>query len=97
MRYVFDIDGTILESDIHEDGTYFVLKYNIEMIKKINSLYEKGNQIIIYTGRHWNHLINTKKDLDYIGLKYHTLIMGKPVADFYVDDKAMRPEEFLNE
>jgi len=95
MTYCFDIDDTILFSDF--DGeSYYLRTANRKLVDKINRLYDNENEIIIYTGRHWKHLLLTIKQLKEISLKYHTLILGKPVADFYVDDKAMTPKEFLN-
>ena len=31
------------------------------------------------------------------GAKYHDLILGKPAADVYIDDKAIEANEFFNE
>ncbi len=95
MRYVFDIDDTILYSTVKENGEYNLTGCNRPLIDKINRLYSAGDVIIIQTGRHWNHLELTIEQLKGAGVHYDTLLMGKPVADFYVDDKAMRPEEFL--
>ena len=94
MKLCFDIDDTILFSEMDQDGEYVLKKYDPAMVHIINKLYETKNEIIIYTGRHWNHLLNTEQQLKYIGLKYHSLVMGKPVADFYVDDKAFNPGQF---
>jgi hydroxymethylpyrimidine pyrophosphatase-like HAD family hydrolase len=89
-----DIDGTIFDSELLE-GEYWINKVNQHLILKLNSLFEAGVQIIIHTGRHWNHMDLTKRQLDHYGVKYTTLVMGKPVADHYIDDKAVRPDEFL--
>jgi len=94
MKYVVDIDDTLLYSD-YEDGSYVLKSANIPLIDKINKLYEKGNEIILYTGRHWNHLKVTIQQLKEYGVMYHSLIMGKPVGDFYIDDKAITPDTFL--
>lgn len=96
MKCVFDIDDTIIFSEIDKNGNYSMKSWDRFLVKKINELYNKGNEIILWTGRHWNHLLITKNQLKKIGLKYHTLLMGKPVADFYVDDKGMKPIEFMN-
>ena len=97
MKFVFDIDNTILYSEIDKDGNYKLKRWDPHIVNKINELYKKGdNEIILWTGRHWNHLQITIEQLDFIDLKYDTLICGKPVADYYIDDKALRPNEFLN-
>lgn len=95
MKFIFDIDDTILISTIEKDGSYKMIGENLKLIIKLNRLYDNGHQIILWTGRHWNHLATTQKQLFSAGVKYHTLVMGKPVVDFYVDDKAIRPDEFL--
>ena len=95
MRYVFDIDGTILNTDYI--GCNKNVLFSEKYIDKINKLYDKGEIIILHTGRHWDYLERTILDLKTIGIKYHTLVMGKPPADVVIDDKAMRPAEFFNE
>lgn len=90
MRYVFDIDNTILFTD----KSYNIQSVNKKLIKKINALYKKGHTIIIWTGRHWDKLQLTVEQLETSGLNYTTLLMAKPAADFYIDDKSMKPEEF---
>ena len=92
MKYVFDLDGTILETAVR---TYDVIEPNEDMIRTINNLYDKENEIIIHTARHWNNLQRTIEQLRTHNVRYTTLVMGKPVADYYVDDKAMRPDEFV--
>lgn len=58
-------------------------------------MFDDGDEIILWTGRHWNHLEITQLQLWNANVKYTTLIMGKPVGDYYIDDKAVRPDEFL--
>ena len=71
----------------------------MEVVKKINKLYEDGHTIKIFTARggtsglDWKDL--TIMQLGMWGVKYHELIMGKPSADFYIDDKSMTPGEFI--
>lgn len=95
MTYVIDIDGTIFNSEIDERGEYRIKSADLDMITKINTLYQGGNSIILHTGRHWNHLERTRSDLERYGVDYTTLVMGKPVGDVYIDDRAMSPREFL--
>ncbi len=95
MKFVFDIDDTIIFSEIDESGEYHMKRYNHLMVNKINKFYERGDVIIISTARHWNHLEVTIAQLKSIGLKYHTLHMGKPYADYYIDDKALSPMDFM--
>ena len=39
----------------------------------------------------------TKMQLDIWGCKYHELIMGKPHADMFIDDKAWPDDTFFND
>ncbi len=86
--YVFDIDGTICTNTY---GEYERAKPFLRKIEEVNFLYENGNYIKYFTargsstGKDWFDL--TKKQLESWGAKYHELILGKPEADFYIDDK----------
>jgi quercetin dioxygenase-like cupin family protein len=90
MIYSFDIDGVICD-DLR--GDYLKSKPRQEIIEKINQLYDQKNTIIIFTGRgsktgiDWKEI--TQKQLDSWGLKYHEIYFNKPVADIFVDDKAI--------
>ena len=96
MVYCFDIDGTICTNT---DGDYEHAVPFKKVIEKINGLYDSGHKIIFYTGRgsttgiDWSEL--TKKQLKNWKVKYHELIMGKPYADLYIDDKGIQSEEFF--
>jgi len=37
----------------------------------------------------------TQKQLNDWGVKYHELIMGKPHADYFIDDKGVKDEDFF--
>jgi len=93
--YCFDIDDTILFSECDKNGEYKLLCHNTELVKKINELYNNGDTIILHTGRHWNHLRITIDQLQKVGVKYHTVVPGKPFADLYIDDKGITPQKFL--
>jgi hydroxymethylpyrimidine pyrophosphatase-like HAD family hydrolase len=95
MVYNIDLDGTLIKSELDERGNYKNCRPMRERIKKVNALYERGHLIIIHTGRHWNHLLNTYKQLHKCKIKYHSLVMGKPVADIIVDDKAINDKDFF--
>ena len=102
--YVFDIDGTICTNTY---GDYEKAEPFVDRIKKINFLYEKGNTIILHTARGMGRTENNSKHairmffdmtLDQVenwGVKYHRLILGKPAADVYVDDKGIKDEDFF--
>jgi hypothetical protein len=94
MRIVVDIDDTLFWTT-RVNGHYHMKDYNDPLIAKLLWHYEQGDTIILWTGRHWDHLDDTLAQIRASQVKYHALVMGKPPADLYIDDKAVRPDEFL--
>lgn len=92
--FVFDIDGVIAQ--YNASLQYDQSLPNIEMIKIINYLYDRGNKIVLHTARGYKTGIDwqevTTRQLQEWGVKYHDLKMGKPDADYYVDDKMLSME-----
>ena len=96
MKIFVDIDETIcFYSDVRE---YPFAEPNLENIKKINKLYDDGNEITYWsargsaTGLDWTEL--TKSQLDKWGCKYHHFSVGeKPSYDLLICDKTKRIEE----
>ena len=96
--YCFDIDNTICST---KGKNYKSSKPKLEAIKKINSKYDKGHKIIIFTGRYMGRNNDnpikaykqgykfTLNQLKSWGLKFHRLHMGKPTFDISVDDKSL--------
>ncbi len=98
MIYCFDIDDTICKTK----GQNYSESLPIHnRIKIINKLYDEGNTIIFFTARgyvtkiDWREL--TLNQLEEWNVKYHELILGKPHADVYVDDKAINDLDFFND
>jgi CMP-N-acetylneuraminic acid synthetase len=93
--FCFDIDGVI--ATIVPGNRYDLAEPLLHNIHSINSLYEQGHQIILFTARgsvtgiDWTEL--TKKQLQQWGIKYHKLLFGKPAADYYIDDKMLPIEK----
>jgi capsule biosynthesis phosphatase len=104
MTYVFDIDNTICKTEGSDYDNSDPIQTRIE---KINNLYEEGHVVIMMTARgmgrsNQNEIESYRLLYDYTysqlvgwGLKFHKLLMGKPTADFYVDDKAINSEIFF--
>lgn len=97
MRYFIDIDDTILELINKQDYTSAL---GIpEAIAKVNSLYDEGHTIVLWTargtvtGKDWSEL--TKSQLLQYGVKHHELRFGKPAYDVFIDDKAINAREWL--
>ena len=55
----------------------------------VNYLYSKGYTIIIWTARGWEQFRSTEYWLKNNGIQYHTLLMGKPIVDHFIDDRAI--------
>ena len=96
MIIYVDIDETICFYENNRD--YNLAIPNVANIKKINELYDKGNDITYWTARGSVTGINwydvTKKQLDNWGCKYHHLSVGeKPAYDLLICDKTKRIEE----
>ena len=104
MKYVIDIDGTICTT---KSGDYDRSIPIVERISFVNNLFENGHEVVYFTARGMGstnedrtEAINrwfdfTKKQLDSWGAKYNDLILGKPSADFYVDDKNLSIFDFF--
>ena len=100
MKLVIDIDGTIciIEKKYKDmQKNYKIAIPRNDVIQKINKLFDKGNKIILYSSRHWIDFDLTIKWLKKFNVKYHTLVLGKPVGHYYIDErkKLLTVEEFL--
>lgn len=106
---VVDIDGTLC--DIKAAGqSYADLVPRADMLAKLRQYQERGYRIMLYTSRNMkthNHnlgLINKHTApvlLDWLArwdVPYDEILFGKPwprTKGFYIDDRAIRPDEFL--
>lgn len=107
--FVFDIDGTLCpikkENEKYED----LIPYK-EIVSKLREYKNEGAKIILFTSRNMNSyngnlgLINKNTAkillewLDKWEIPYDEIIYGKPWPGhrgFYVDDRAVRPDEFM--
>jgi len=106
LRICFDLDNTLVTfPSIPDDYTSVKPIFrNINLLHKLKNL---GHEIIIYTARrmktHNNNIGKVIKDiavttintLEEFDICYDELIFGKPLADIYIDDKALNP--YINE
>jgi len=86
--FCFDIDETIC----HTVGTdYENSKPISSRISQINNLKTKGNKIIFFTARGFVSGLDlyefTYNQLKLWGVDFDELYLGKPAADYYIDDK----------
>jgi glycerol-3-phosphate cytidylyltransferase len=106
MIYCFDLDNTLCYTN---GNNYLSSVPNYEIINKVNHLYDKGEQIHIFTARGMTtckgdiHLVYnkyyelTKKQLDEWGVRYHRIILSKPSFDIFIDDKNKLISDFRKE
>jgi len=104
MVYVFDIDGTLCTT---AESEYENAQPLVDRISKVNELYDEGHSIILQTARGMGRTNNdsihayklfyefTKQQLDEWGVKYHSLFLGKPSGDIYIDDKGIKDYDFF--
>lgn len=101
MRICIDLDGVICEIRKPEQ-TYAEVVPRPGAVGKIRSLKKAGHYIIIYTARHWKTCngniglilarqgLTTLQWLERYGIPYDEVHFGKPYADVYIDDDAVR-------
>lgn len=109
LTFCFDIDGTLCPIK-KKDEEYIDLVPYKEMLDKLKEYREGGAKIVLFTSRNMNSyggnigLINANtakvllKWLDKWEIPYDEIIYGKPWPGhkgFYVDDRTVRPDEFL--
>ena len=92
--YCFDIDGVLTNET--EGHNYEKRTPNRRMIKQVNLLHNEGHRIILNTARWGTDWTVTKAWLHKYSVCYHELYLGKPKADFYIDDNMISMEELLN-
>ena len=87
-----DMDGTICS--INE-------KYqDCELLEgareSINHIKKKGYKVYIHTGR---HILNAQITIEWLinnNIEYDHIVFGKPPAKYYIDDKAIRFDNWKN-
>lgn len=105
---VIDLDQTLCFS---ESGNYANALPNNDVIEKLKEMKEMGFSIVIFTARNMRtfsgnvgkiniHTLPTIIQwLDEYDVPYDEIVVGKPwpgPRGFYVDDKAIRPNEFMS-
>ena len=107
-KIVIDLDDTI---SITENGKYTESIPNLQVVEKLREYKALGYEIVIHSSRNMRtyncnlgeinvHTLPVVLDfLNRYDIPYDQVIMGKPWAGyggFYVDDKSIRPSEFIN-
>lgn len=107
---IVDIDGTLC-SIKREDQSYSDVEPNKELIEMLRLYQQRGYNILLYTARNmktYNGNISKINKytapvlldwLDKWDVPYDEILFGKPWPKkhgFYIDDRAIRPDEFLS-
>ncbi len=110
FSFVFDIDGTLCPIKKKEERYEDLVPYK-NMVEKLRYYKNHGAKIVLFTSRNMNsykgnlgviNKITAKILLDWLEkweIPYDEIIYGKPWPGhkgFYVDDRTIRPDEFLN-
>ena len=106
---VMDLDGTLT---VEQRGVpYAELAPNQRLVAKLREYREQGFRIAIYTARNMRthaqsigriNALTLPGIIDWLqrhDIPYDEIHVGKPWAEeggFYVDDRAIRPDEFVN-
>jgi len=103
---VVDIDGTICSQE--RTGTYQFARPNAQVIEKLRELKKRGWTIVLHTARgmktccgdKWavemNYRSMTENWLYHHAVPYDRLVFGKIDAVYYIDDKSLKPDEFVD-
>jgi capsule biosynthesis phosphatase len=106
---VMDLDGTLTE---HSPGVpYAELSPNLAVVAKLREYRAQGFKVAIYTSRNMRTHANSIGRINALTLPviidwlkahdipFDEIHVGKPwpeAGGFYVDDRAIRPDEFVN-
>lgn len=107
-KIVIDLDDTL---SVTKNSDYLNATPKVDVINKLREYQSKGFYIIIYTSRNMRtfkgnvgkiNVYTLPIILDWLekhGIPFDEVIIGKPwcgFEGFYVDDKAIRPNEFVS-
>ena len=107
-RLIVDLDDTI---SITSNGDYINSAPIVEMIKKLKEYKNEGFEIVINSSRNMRtyetnlgkiNIYTLPNIIDWLrkyDVPYDEVYVGKPWCGFdgfYIDDKSIRPSEFLN-
>ena len=103
-RIVLDFDDTLAFTTNRDFNN---AKPNVDLIEKTNALFRAGWQIDIFTAR-GSLSCKTRKEAELKykpeivkwllkhNVLYHNISFDKPLAAYYIDDKGISPDDFLN-
>ena len=110
ITLIFDVDGTLCPIKNKEEK-YEDLIPDEEMVNKLRFYKENGAKIVLFTSRNMktyqgnlglinaNTAVIMQNWLKKWAIPYDEILFGKPWPGhkgLYIDDRAVRPDEFLN-
>ncbi|CAE7742034.1 klhl36 [Symbiodinium microadriaticum] len=90
MRFLFDLQGTLLTAP-QEEGNLRSCRAIERNVKLLRRLKAQGHHILIWTESPAESGAELLDALRRLGVEYNELHFGKPVADFYIDDRGVDP------
>ncbi|HUX83946.1 MAG TPA: HAD hydrolase family protein [Chitinophagaceae bacterium] len=88
MQIIIDLDGTICTEE--KQFSRSMAQPLPGASQKISRLMEEGHTVIIYSARSWQEYEMTRDWLSRNQIPYSQLVMGKPIGDLWIDDRAIR-------
>jgi capsule biosynthesis phosphatase len=107
--FIIDVDGTLCPIKAKDESYADLVPYR-EMVDQIRRYHDAGARIVLFTSRNMNsyggnlglinkHTAKTMTEwLEKWEIPYDEILFGKPWPGhngFYVDDRTVRPDEFL--
>jgi len=94
IRICIDLDGTICdEPNIEPPERYKHVKPYPEVVQMLRKFHERGHHITIHSARFECDREITEKFLKENKIPYDELILGKPRAEIYIDNRSIRLNE----
>ena len=110
IKLIFDVDGTLCPLK-KPDEKYIDLVPDSDMVEKLHEYKAGGATIVLFSSRNMktyagnlglinaNTAVTMQAWLDKWDIPYDEIYFGKPwpgPKGLYIDDRAVRPDEFLN-
>jgi capsule biosynthesis phosphatase len=91
-RICVDLDGTLCYETDNPPSGYANAKPIKDNVEYVRLLKRNGYKITIHTSRHVEDKEITIKWLKSHNVPFDNIVLGKPLADYYVDDRNLKPE-----
>ena len=88
LTIAIDLDGTICTEERTFDKS--LAEPLPGSIEKLQKLHKEGHTIIIWTARGWDQFRMTEHWLQKYSIPFDALLMGKPIVDLWIDDRAIK-------